>query len=130
LSFELACEQGEELDGGHQVELQHPGSLTGLHLTPLLVRKIAVGQKSHVESSGERPPYHRRMSVVIEHVEHLGLDRRATDPEIVPDGRKTRRVSARQDETRAASGIEPGDFRGDGGSGADDQHPGVRVSSH
>ena len=88
-----------------------------------------MGQKSHVESSGERPPYHRRVSVVIEHVEHLGLDRRATDPEIVPDGRKTRRVSARQDETRAASGIEPGDFRGDGGSGADDQHPGVGVSS-
>ena len=53
-----------------------------------------------------------------------------TDPEIVPDGRKTRRVSARQDEARAASGIEPGDFRGDGGSGADDQHPGVGVSSH
>jgi hypothetical protein len=71
------------------------------------------------------------MSIPIEHVEHLGLDPGASDPEIVSDGRQTRRVSACQHEARVRTGVEPGDFRGNGGGGADDQHPaGAGVSSH
>ena len=102
----------------------------GLRLAPLLVRKVAMGQEGHVEGARERPLHHGRMPFAIEHVEHLGLDRSGPPhPEIVPDGRQTHRVSARQDEARAPCRIEPRHLRGDGGGGAHDQHPAGAASA-
>ena len=125
-------EQGEQLDGGHQVQLQGAGRFAGVRLAPLLVREVAVCQEGHIEWARERALHHDCVPLAIEQVEHLGLDRAgAPDPEIVSDGRQARRVPPGQHEARAPCGVAPRHLRGDRRGGAHDQHPaGAPLSSH